>query len=208
MTEQVRARAAVGEAAGIPFEIPGATGGRFRIEVLNENAEAGVVTSIVHLPPGGRIPAHRHGAGAEMHFVLDGDLIEAGEALGPGAFLTHAAGVVHGPQESRGGARVLTVQHWQSRGGSFDFEIVEEGGAAAAPVQGGGETAAAPRMERSDTTRTASATAPGAAEGHAPKAPDDSGGPVEAAEGVPVVGGDAAAQDRGLAEQSLGKGYG
>lgn len=190
MTEQVRARAAAGEAAGIPFEIPGATGGRFRIEVLNENAEAGVVTSIVHLPPGGRIPAHRHGAGAEMHFVLDGDLIEAGEALGPGAFLTHAAGVVHGPQESRGGARVLTVQHWQSRGGSFDFEIVEEGGAAAAPVaeapvQGGGETAAVPRMER-----------------------DDVGGPPQAAEGVPVVGGDAAAGDRGAAEQSLGKGYG
>lgn len=107
-----------------PFEIPGATGA-FRIEILNEDAARGVVTSIVHLPPGGRIPAHRHAAGAEMHYVLEGDLIEAGETLGVGAFLTHAAGVVHGPHESRGGARVLTVQNWQSREGSFDFVVAE-----------------------------------------------------------------------------------
>lgn len=134
----LRARAASGdaEAPGAPFEIPGATGGTFRIEVLNQDAAAGVVTSIVHLPPGGRIPAHRHGAGAEMHFVLSGDLVERGETLGPGAFLTHAAGVVHGPHESRGGARVLTVQQWQSRDGTFDFEIVEEGGAPPAPRAG------------------------------------------------------------------------
>lgn len=108
-----------------PFEIPGATGGTFRIQLLNQDAGRGVVTSIVHLPAGGRIPAHRHQAGAEMHYLLDGDLIEAGQALKPGAFLTHAAGVVHGPHESRGGCRVLTVQSWQSRDGDFDFEPAE-----------------------------------------------------------------------------------
>jgi quercetin dioxygenase-like cupin family protein len=108
----------------VPFEIPGATG-QFRIQLLNEDATAGVVTSIIHLPPGGRIPAHRHQAGAEMHFVLEGDLMEAGEALGAGAFLTHAAGQVHGPHESRQGAKVLTVQSWQSRDGDFDFEPAE-----------------------------------------------------------------------------------
>ncbi len=114
-------------AAGIdavPFEIPGATGG-FRIQILNEDQDRGVVTSIVHLPPGGRIPAHRHQAGSEMHYVLDGDLIEAGEALGVGAFLTYPAGTAHGPHESRGGAKVLTVQQWQSKDGKFDFEAVE-----------------------------------------------------------------------------------
>ncbi|HYF08224.1 MAG TPA: cupin domain-containing protein [Acetobacteraceae bacterium] len=113
----------------ITFEIPGATGGPFRIQILNEDAARGVVTSIVHLPPGGRIPAHRHLAGAEMHFVLEGDLIEDGRTLGPGAFLTHAAGVAHGPHESRGGARVLTVQQWQSHDGAFDFHVVEDGAA-------------------------------------------------------------------------------
>ena len=109
-----------------PFAIPGATGGDFRIQILNEDAGRGVVTSIVHIPAGGRIPAHRHQAGAEMHFLLEGDLAEAGEPLAPGAFLTHAAGVLHGPHESRGGAKVLTVQGWQSRDGDFDFEPATE----------------------------------------------------------------------------------
>jgi quercetin dioxygenase-like cupin family protein len=104
-----------------PFQIPGATG-EFRIQILNEDQALGVVTTIVHLPPGGRIPAHRHQKGAEMHYVLEGDLINDGQALGAGAFLTHAAGQVHGPHESRGGARVLTVQQWQSTDGDFDFE--------------------------------------------------------------------------------------
>lgn len=138
MARQIRVR--TGGEAAVPFEIPGATGGIFRIEVLNEDAAAGVVTSIVHLPPGGRIPAHRHSAGAEMHYVLEGDLIEAGAPLGPGAFLTHAAGVVHGPHESRGGAKVLTVQHWQSRDGGFDFEIVEEPAGADDPRQAAEES--------------------------------------------------------------------
>jgi len=114
-----------------PFEIPGATGGHFRIQILNEDAARGVVTTIVHLPPGGRIPAHYHHAGSEMHYVLEGDLIEAGETLAPGAFLTHAPGAVHGPHESRGGAKVLTVQHWQSHHGSFDFNLAEQSGGPA-----------------------------------------------------------------------------
>jgi len=104
-----------------PFQIPGATG-EFRIQILNEDQAKGVVTTIVHLPAGGMIPAHRHQAGAEMHYVLKGDLIEAGQSMPPGSFLTHAAGVVHGPHESKGGAQVLTVQQWQSKDGSFDFE--------------------------------------------------------------------------------------
>jgi quercetin dioxygenase-like cupin family protein len=179
--EPLRARAAQDGAAsaGVPFEIPGATGGTFRIEVLNQDTARGVVTSIVHLPPGGRIPAHRHGAGAEMHFVLSGDLIERGEALGPGAFLTHAAGVVHGPHKSRGGARVLTVQQWQSREGDFDFEIVEDQAA-----QGGGGGATGARQ------------APMAAEGVPVLGADDAGEDQ------------ATAEERRQAEQSLGKGYG
>ena len=105
------------------LEIPGAEG-LFHIQILNEDAARGVVTTIVHLSPGSRIPAHRHRAGAEMHYVLEGDLIEDGRMLEAGSFLTHAAGQVHGPHESRGGARVLTVQNWQSRDGGFDFEAV------------------------------------------------------------------------------------
>lgn len=116
----------------VAFEIPGATGA-FRIQILNEDRARGVVTSIVHLPAGGRIPAHYHDAGSEMHYVLEGDLVEGGETLAVGAFLTHAKGVVHGPHESKGGAKVLTVQTWQSEGGSFDFHAAKEGGAAPTP---------------------------------------------------------------------------
>lgn len=105
-----------------PFQIPGATG-EFRIQILNEDESRGVVTTIVHLPPGGTIPAHKHNAGSEMHYVLEGDLVDGGQEHGPGGFLTHAAGQVHGPHESRGGAKVLTVQQWQSRDGKFDFEL-------------------------------------------------------------------------------------
>ena len=104
-----------------PFQIPGASG-EFRIQLLNEDQARGVVTTIVHLPAGGVIPAHKHQAGSEMHYVLEGDLHDAGQEHGPGAFLTHAAGQVHGPHESKGGAKVLTVQTWQSKDGSFDFE--------------------------------------------------------------------------------------
>jgi quercetin dioxygenase-like cupin family protein len=172
-------RLAAESVSATPFEIPGATG-EFRIQILNEDTERGVVTSIVHLPPGGRIPAHMHRAGSEMHYVLDGDLIEKGESLGAGAFLTHAPGVVHGPHESKNGARVLTVQQWQSRDGSFDFNIAEEGSAASS---GGAEPAR------------------GAASGTGEPASDG---------GAPAGGGESptAAAQRQEAEQSLGKGYG
>lgn len=125
-----------------PFEIPGATGGAFRIQLLNQDQAMGVVTTIVHIPAGGRIPAHRHSAGAEMHYLLEGDLIEAGRTLAPGAFLTHAAGAVHGPHESRGGAKVLTVQSWQSHGGAFDFEPVEAPEGEFRPVDQAAQAAA------------------------------------------------------------------
>ena len=103
------------------FQIPGATGD-FLIQILNEDTARGVVTTIVHIPVGGHIPAHLHHAGAEMHYVLEGDLTDAGRPFGPGGFLTHPAGQVHGPHSSINGAKVLTVQQWQSSDGAFDFE--------------------------------------------------------------------------------------
>ena len=179
-------RLAAESVSAAPFEIPGATG-EFRIQILNEDSARGVVTSIVHLPPGGRIPAHKHQAGSEMHFVLEGDLIEKGESLGVGAFLTHAPGVVHGPHESKGGAKVLTVQQWQSQGGSFDFEPAED--APQAAPSGGADA---------ETTQPATAPASTAA----------GGGTGERAEGGGGGESPTAAAQRQEAEQGLGKGYG
>jgi quercetin dioxygenase-like cupin family protein len=145
-------RRAAESVAAMPFDIPGAAGGDFRIQILNEDTARGVVTSIVHLPAGGRIPAHSHQAGSEMHYVLDGDLIEKGESLGPGTFLTHASGVVHGPHESQGGARVLTVQHWQSHHGSFDFHPAEEASGGGGGGAGTGQAEAARQASRRTAT--------------------------------------------------------
>jgi quercetin dioxygenase-like cupin family protein len=173
------------DAAGFeptPFEIPGATGGTFRIQMLNEDAGRGVVTTVIHLPAGGRIPAHFHRAGAEMHYVLEGDLIEAGGApLGVGSFLTHPAGAVHGPHESRGGARVLTVQTWQSHDGKFDFHIAEGEAANATPAQ--------PRSDDGPQQQQQQQTPP-------PPAAD--GGTTETARAAQAAS----------AERALGKGYG
>jgi len=124
-----------------PFEIPGATGGRFLIQIPNGDAARGVVTTIVYPPPGGRIPAHFHRAGPEMHYLLEGDLVEADGPLGPGAFLTHAAGAVHGPHRSRVRAKVLTVQRWRSQDRGFDLHPADDEGPAKGPPPGG--TAAA-----------------------------------------------------------------
>lgn len=154
-------RLAAESVSASPFEIPGASG-EFRIQILNEDAARGVVTSIVHLPPGGRIPAHSHQAGSEMHYVLEGDLVEKGESLGVGAFLTHAQGVVHGPHESKGGARVLTVQQWQSRDGGFDFHVAEEAPAASGGAQPG-QASSAGTGEPAEGTAAGSGETPTAA---------------------------------------------
>ena len=77
-------RLAADSVSALPFEIPGASGGEFRIQILNEDAERGVVTSIVHLPPGGRIRAHTHKAGAEMHYVLEATWSRRARASPPG----------------------------------------------------------------------------------------------------------------------------
>lgn len=190
MAERITAEA---RGDGLPFEIPGATGGPFRIEVLNEDAAAGVVTTIIHLPAGGRIPAHRHQAGAEMHYVLEGDLVDAGRSLGPGAFLTHAAGVVHGPHESQGGAQVLTVQSWQSHHGQFDFNIAEEGG---------GQQAGGAQQQGTEEGQAADAQA------RAPRGDAGETGAAIASEGLPGNDEGAKPEGRKATEESLGRGYG
>jgi quercetin dioxygenase-like cupin family protein len=168
------------------FEIPGSRGD-FRIQILNEDTSRGVVTSIVHIPAGGFIPAHFHEAGPEMHYVLSGDLIERGERLGPGAFLTQAPGVVHGPHESEAGCQVLTVQSWQSRDGQFDFHIAE------------GE-AAAGKPQDADSAQDMQARAPAGEGGET--------GAAIASEGLPGTDDDAKPAARKATEENLGRGYG
>lgn len=96
--------------ATVPFPIPGATPDGVSATLVNVDADQGLVTTIIHIAPGASIPAHYHDEGSEAHYVLSGDFINAGETLGPGAFVTHPRGVVHGPHESRTGCSILTLQ--------------------------------------------------------------------------------------------------
>jgi anti-sigma factor ChrR (cupin superfamily) len=108
-----------------PFPIPGATPGGVQATLLNVDGDRGVVSFVIHMAPGTRIPAHFHEDGAEAHYVLEGDFINAGVVHGPGGFVTHPKGVVHGPHESRGGCKVLTVQTAYVDPAHPDFHIAE-----------------------------------------------------------------------------------
>ena len=109
----------------IPFPIPGSTVDGVRAKLVNVDGSRGIVTTVIQIAAGARIPAHYHNDGAEAHFVLEGDFINAGVTHGPGAFVTHPIGVVHGPHESRNGCQILTLQTAFVDPENPDFHIVE-----------------------------------------------------------------------------------
>jgi quercetin dioxygenase-like cupin family protein len=114
-----------GQVEAVPFAIPGATPGGVKATLVNVDGARGLVTTIIHIAPGARIPAHYHNDGAEAHYVLEGDFINGGISHAPGAFVTHPAGVVHGPHESKGGCKVLTLQTAYVDPSKPDFHIAE-----------------------------------------------------------------------------------
>ncbi len=95
--------------------------------LINVDPSRGLVASIIHLKAGATIPAHYHKGFAEAHYVLEGDLTNAGQEFGPGGFITHAAGVVHGPHSSKNGCRVLTIQTEHSGPEQSDHHLAEGG---------------------------------------------------------------------------------
>lgn len=109
----------------VPFPIPGATPDGVTATLVNVDADKGLVTTIIHIAAGARIPAHYHDEGSEAHYVLSGDFINGGETLGPGAFVTHPRAVVHGPRESRTGCSILTLQTAYVDTANPDFHIVD-----------------------------------------------------------------------------------
>jgi quercetin dioxygenase-like cupin family protein len=111
--------------AAIPFPIPGATPDGVMATLVNIDGNKGIVTTIIHIAAGARIPAHFHKDGAEAHYVIEGDFINAGVTHGPGAFVTHPAGVVHGPHKSKTGCKILTLQTAYVDPAKPDFHIAE-----------------------------------------------------------------------------------
>ena len=119
--------AETGTAEEAVMRIPGAEpADGVMAHLINVDASRGLIASIIHLKPGTTIAAHSHEGFAEAHYVLEGDLINAGEEFGPGGYITHAPGVVHGPHASKGGCRALTIQTGHPGPEQSDHRVVDD----------------------------------------------------------------------------------
>lgn len=127
------ATAAAGDADEVVMQIPGAEPpDGVMAHLINIDPARGLIASIIHLKPGTTIPAHQHEAFAEAHYVLEGDLVNDGVEFGPGGYVTHPPGVVHGPHSSKQGCRVLTIQTGHSGPQQADHRVVDDGEGAPA----------------------------------------------------------------------------
>ena len=124
------------------IQIPGATPEGIEAQLLNIDLDRGIVATIIHFKPGAAIPAHFHENGSEAHYVLEGELIDGDRRCGPGTYLTHAAGVVHGPHRSEQGCKVLTIQGGKLAANDTDFHLADGADGRGAPDD---EAPAAPR---------------------------------------------------------------
>ena len=106
--------------------VPGATPDGIARKVFNLDADKGMTAIVIVMAPGSHIPAHYHKKGAEAHYVLSGEMIENGQPLGPGTFLTHTANTVHGPHETKTGCSILTFQEAYVDPADPDFYIAED----------------------------------------------------------------------------------
>lgn len=112
MSEQSKSFTAnVGAAEEANMRIPGAEpADGVMAHLINVDPSRGLIASIIHIKAGTTIPAHKHDTFTEAHYVLEGTLVNDGVEFGPGGFITHGPGVVHGPHSSKEGCRVLTLQ--------------------------------------------------------------------------------------------------
>ena len=125
MLDEKSFTAEAGQAEEATILIPGAEpADGVMAHLLNADPHRGLVASIIHIKAGTTIPAHKHDAFAEAHYVLEGTLINDGVAFGPGGFITHGPGVVHGPHASEEGCRVLTVQTGHDGPEQADHQVI------------------------------------------------------------------------------------
>ena len=89
-----------------PSPIPGVRFFHFAPGAGAGFAEAG----IVKLAKGARFPRHQH-LGDEVNFILEGTLIDAGVAYGPGSAVVNAAGSAHDYSAGPDRALILVAGH-------------------------------------------------------------------------------------------------
>lgn len=79
-----------------------------RIKHLFTDPQTSMVTTLVKMEPGARIPLHHH-RGIEQCYVIEGDFHAANQRLGAGDFHIAKAGSVHEPVYTLEGALVLII---------------------------------------------------------------------------------------------------
>lgn len=87
------------------------------VKQLFFDRETGMVTTLLKMEPGTRIPLHRH-RGIEQCYVIEGDFHADNQSLGAGDFHCAQAGSIHQPVYTVGGALVLIVA-------PKDYEVLE-----------------------------------------------------------------------------------
>ena len=86
-----------------PHPIPGIT-----VKVLSVDKATGVATLLIKAAPGTTYPAHHH-SGSEGCYVIEGEVLVAGQRIGPGDFHLADADSDHDPLYTETGATVLLV---------------------------------------------------------------------------------------------------
>lgn len=83
-------------------------GGKIRLKVLSDLAEAGHTLVLLEADPGGVFFPHAH-KGMEEVYLISGDLETEGRTMGPGDYLRAAPGTRHHKAVSRTGCRAIMV---------------------------------------------------------------------------------------------------
>ncbi len=94
-----------GDGAWMETPFPGV-----RVKPLFEDPETGLLTQLIRLKPGARIPAHKHSK-PESCYVLEGDVKIGGDYFGMGDFSLAPVGTLHGEVFSRGGCLLLITSN-------------------------------------------------------------------------------------------------
>lgn len=91
------------EGKWIPLPFPGA-----RIKELSARKDEGLTVFLLEMDPNTRFPSHHH-HGAEMAYVLEGDLQSGNQILNAGDFMRADAGSAHENLYSEAGCRALLI---------------------------------------------------------------------------------------------------
>lgn len=92
-----------------PFTIPGFSGDT-RAAFPNVDLARAPFIALLTMAPGALLRKHYHQRATEAVYVVEGTLINAGEALPAGSFLVHAPGTWHGPHATETGCTLMFIQ--------------------------------------------------------------------------------------------------